>query len=245
MRVYRDATPWDIRSVAGVLAATVLPTMLGRWLEAEPVARGRNLFHHGVAQALDAMRCGVARVVESGDQVIAAALWLPCGTGEPARPVEGEGDAFAARVGRLVAAFSQLHGSQPHLRLAGLGVLPRWQRAGIASVLLTEKLGAGQTPTRCLLAASDAVTAVALRCGYRQLGDPIALGPGIVGVQPMLREAESSAGRRPVNTNPGRNGAYRAGGEQHDARISAGLLVDATAPSERPGRTGRERRSGR
>ncbi|MBG0569180.1 hypothetical protein [Actinoplanes aureus] len=181
--------------------------MLGRWLEAEPVARGRRLFHHHVARTVAAMQYGVARVVENGDQVIAAVLWLPCMAPGIARAVNADdGGGFAARLGELDAVPGQPHPRHPHLRLASLGVLPRWQRHGIASMLLTDHLAAAPTPTRCLLAADDAVTAVALRCGYRPHGDPVLLGSGVATIQPMLRTAEPDAVRVHVNTSAGRFG---------------------------------------
>jgi GNAT superfamily N-acetyltransferase len=221
----RDATYWDIRPLAGVLAATALPTMLSRWLEAEPVARGRQLFHHHVGRTAEAMQYGAARIVEVGDQVIAAALWLPCAPPRSTRAVTAsDGGAFAAKLGELDAASGQAHECQPHLRLAGLGVLPRWQRHGIASVLLTEHLEGFAARPRCLLAADDAVTAVAVRCGYRPYGDPALLARGSATVQPMLRPANSGAVRVHVNTFAGHG---NAGG-----RGTAGAVSTACKPAQ-------------
>ncbi|BEL12936.1 hypothetical protein Q0Z83_111270 [Actinoplanes sichuanensis] len=211
MWTVREATYWDIRPLSGVLAAAALPTLLGRWLEAEPVARGRQLFHHHVGRTAEAMQYGAARIVEDGDQVIAAALWLPCVTPGPPRAVTStDGGAFAARLGELNAASGQAHEHQPHLRLAGLGVLPRWQRHGIASTLLTEVLAPVAARTRCLLAADDAVTAVAAQCGYRPYGDPVPLA-GAATVQPMLRTADARAVHVHAETFAGRGRAGCAG----------------------------------
>ncbi|GGN38196.1 GNAT superfamily N-acetyltransferase [Actinoplanes campanulatus] len=224
----RDATYWDIRPLSGVLAAAALPTMLGRWLEVEPVARGRHLFHHHVGRTAEAMQYGAARIVEIGDQIIAAALWLPCETPSSARAVNASGGgAFAAKLGELDAASGQAHECQPHLRLAGLGVLPRWQRHGIASALLTEHLEGFTARPRCLLAADDAVTAVAVRCGYRPYGDPAPLGRGSATVQPMLRTADSSAVRVPVNAFAGQGPVGCAG------RDTAGAVSTACKPVRR------------
>ncbi|MEU8656102.1 hypothetical protein [Actinoplanes philippinensis] len=228
MRTTRDAAYGDIRPLSGVLAAAALPTMLARWLEAEPVARGRQLFHHHVGRTAEAMQYGAARIVEDGDQVIAAALWLPCATPSSARAVTANAaGAFAAKLGELDAAYGQAHERQPHLRLAGLGVLPHWQRHGIASVLLTEHLEGFATRTRCLLAADDAVTAVAVRCGYRPYGDPALLGRGSATVQPMLRTADSGA-VRVVHENAfaGQGNASRAG------RDTAGAVSTACKPEQ-------------
>jgi GNAT superfamily N-acetyltransferase len=223
----RDATYWDIRPLAGVLAAAALPTILGRWMEAEPVARGRQLFHHHVARTAEAIQYGAARIVENGDQVIAAALWLPCKGPRFARAVTAhDGSAFAAKLGELDAASGQAHEGQPHLRLAGLGVLPRWQRHGIASMLLTEDLADVAAPVRCLLAADDAVTAVAVRCGYRPYGDPALLGRGLAIVQPMLRTADCGAVRVHVNAFAGKGHASFAGSD------TAGAVSTACRPAQ-------------
>lgn len=206
----RDATYWDIQPVAGVLAATVLPTRLGRWLEAEPVARGRHLFHHGARCAVRALQCGVVRVVEADAQVVAVALWLPCAaTTQGDVLVEEAG--FAQRLHRLGAGCEQSYDRMPHLRLGGLGVLPRWRRQGIAGGLLAEQHGVGVPWVRCLLAADDVMAALALRCGFRLDGEgqSMSSGTGAPVLQPMVRMPASTG----IHVRALNSGARRYGSD--------------------------------
>ncbi|MEV6303884.1 hypothetical protein AB0M02_31080 [Actinoplanes sp. NPDC051861] len=192
MTTVRDATYGDIRPVAGVLASCLLPTPLGRWLEPEPIVRGRRLFHHYVARLVEAIHHGAARLVEEHDEVIAAALWLPCPTAGAGSAATG-GDGFAWRHRQLDDATRLPHLSQPHLRLARLGVLPRGRRRGIAAQLRTER---EQFPGRCL-ATDTSVAALAARCGYRAYGRSPVLTFGGAAIVTMLHRS----GALPASTH--------------------------------------------
>ncbi|WP_229070848.1 hypothetical protein [Actinoplanes sp. DH11] len=193
---FKNAMYWDVRAVAGVLAATMLDSVLGRWLEPEPGVRAQSLFVYYTARVAEAIRGGAARMVEHGDEVIAAALWLPCGSADrPARSATAGGNGFDERLSQVGTALNSRHLPHPHLRLAGLGVLHRWQRHGIATRLLTEDDMAPLRPARCVTAVAGAFTDLCTQCGYRPQGEPVLLNGGHATVRMMVRAPTVCAAR--------------------------------------------------
>ena len=211
-----DVTWWDVRPVAGVLAAALALTLLGRWLEPDPVVRGQALFHHFSARVREGLRSGVARLVEDHGAVIGAALWLPCTSGDSARrrvPGGAVAEGFAQRYGWLEAAAGQPHlHDGPHLRLVGLGVLPSWQRRGIAAALLAD--GDHADPARCLITDYPSTTGVYARQGFRAYGVPVALPAGGPVIQPM-QHARRARALRFRNASPA---SYLNSGASRDLR---------------------------
>jgi ribosomal protein S18 acetylase RimI-like enzyme len=189
----RDATRWDIAAVAGILACTVLSTPLGKWLEPDPVARGGELRAFYLERVEDALRHGAARLIEQDDTTIAAAVWVPCTEPNPADcTAAGARDGVSLRMGQLGAAVWQPHLPEPHLRLAGLGVLLRHRRRGVATALLTEHRRGALLSAHCL-AVEESLTALCVRCGYRPYGARVGLKPGEAGIQPMQRDTDLPA----------------------------------------------------
>jgi hypothetical protein len=178
----RNVTYWDVDKAAGVLAASVLNTRLGQWLEPIPVERAKQLSRYLYAVVEDAMGRGRARLLEERGDAVAAAVWLPCAASVSTACPAVAGDGFTRRIGQLLAVAEQPHLPVEHLRLAALGVTTWRQRHGLATALLAEA-DPGEAP--CMLAVDDATAALGSRCDYQRFGQAGALTSENV-VQPMM-----------------------------------------------------------
>lgn len=219
----RDATQWDVAPVAGILACTVLPTSIGTWLESDPLVRGGQLHAFYLDRVREALRHGAVRLADVAGATIGAAVWLPCTDPAADAPMAVAGAGVALRMSQMEAVVWRPHLSQPHLRLAGLGVLLHQRHHGVATALLTEHLHGLLHSARCL-AVEASLTGLCARCGYRPHGEAVRLTPGGVIVQPMLRGPGGPVARA-------RNSAaarYPSGPAPHRAAYGAAPVREAT-----------------
>jgi GNAT superfamily N-acetyltransferase len=200
----RDATPWDINTVAGVLVAAVLDSPIGRWLETNAVC-GVLLFDRFRTVVASAVRHGAVRLVEAPAGTVAAAVWLPCSPQsvfftEPTWPGP-DASGFATRLFLLERALIGRHPVAEHEHLAYLGTLPGHRQRGLATMLITEPrtLITASGP-RYVTVPGEPTRRFFQRHGYQVDEEPITIAEHAIELWPLWRnDVVAPTPQSPVN----------------------------------------------
>lgn len=176
----RPADESEHGTVVSVLVEAFTHDPLVRWLFPEAAERGRlQALFHGSQLAHPAAE---AYVAGDGD---GAAVWLALDAGQaphderPVPATAGEEPSFGASGARLWALGEALATRHPivkaHLYLPCMGVVARWQGAGIGSAMLRHRLERADADGigAYLEASSPRSRALYQRHGFEDLGAPV------------------------------------------------------------------------
>jgi hypothetical protein len=191
----RDGDWWDVEHLAGVCAAAAVDSVVGRWLDGDPLRRGLHLQRHFRHLVTSTLLYGTVRVVEESGRLLGAALSYYCRPGAPVprRPESGHGGAactcadpiMSDRLDLLFQAFTRSHPSDQHGCLALTAVAPSRMGEGVTSALIEDHLHR-RVGMACYMLAMDSVSRdLYRRHGFANLG-PAALLPAGPPVWPMI-----------------------------------------------------------